>query len=261
MTTLDQAEPGTVAWVDLQTPDLDQARRFYGELFGWSFVGGEEAATQFYTIAQLGGRNAAGMAKLGSEARYPPMWSVYFATDDVDATERAVGEAGGAILVPAMDITDQGRMAYFADPSGALFGAWQGRNHRGAQVVAESGAMVWHEVYTRAVGKARIFYSAVFDLDARQLDAPGIDYWTLHKGDRVVCGAMQMTEQFPPEVPSHWNTYFEVSDVDDSVSRLVAMGGAVVAPAFDTPFGRLAFVADRFGAAFCLMKPTRLPGT
>ena len=67
--------------------------------------------------------------------------------------------------------------------------------------------------------------------------------------------------QWPAVVPSHWNTSVAATEVDAVVTRLVALGGAVVAPAFDTPYGRLAFVADPFGAAFCLINPSKLPGT
>ena len=256
MGRLEGADPGTVTWVDLQTPDLNAARRFYGELFGWSF---EESGG--YLFASAGGRKVAGLVALGPEARVAPMWSVYLASDDAEATARAAGQAGARLLVPPMDITDRGRMAYFSDPTGALFGVWQGKAHRGAEVTGEPGTMAWHEVYTRDVGAARGFYGSVFGLEPRRLDAPGIEYWTLHCGPAVAFGAMQMTSQFPPEVPSHWNTYFAATDVDAAVSRLVALGGAVVAPAFDTPYGRLAFVADPLGAAFCLMNPIKLPGT
>jgi predicted enzyme related to lactoylglutathione lyase len=260
MTRLDGG-PGSVSWVDLATPDVEAARRFYGELFGWSF---ESMPGGGYVYALLGGRKAAGMVALGPSSTMKPMWSVYFASDDADATARAAGEAGARTIFGPLEAADQGRVAYFADPTGALFGVWQGRAHRGAEVADEPGAMEWHEVYTRDVAAARAFYAGVFRLEPRALDAPGIDYWTLHRpgGDgEVVCGAMQMTAQFPPEVPSHWNTYFAVREVDGAVDRVVALGGAVVAPAFDTPFGRLAFVADPFGAAFCVIAPTRLPGT
>jgi len=252
--------PGTVSWVDLQTRDFARATGFYGELLGWSFPGAGDPAAG-YLFAELGGRKAAGMARLTPAAKVSPMWSVYFATDDADATARRVSEAGGTIVVPPMDVTDQGRMAYFADPSGALFGTWQGRAHGGAEVTGEPGAMAWHEVYSRDVAAARDFYAAVFALEVRALDAPGVEYYTLHRDHRVVCGAMQMTDQFPPEVRSHWNTYFEVREVDHAVARVVALGGTVLAPAFDTPYGRLAFVADPDGAGFCLMDPARLPGT
>jgi predicted enzyme related to lactoylglutathione lyase len=196
------------------------------------------------------------MAKLQPGSPFPPAWNVYVATDDADATARAVTGAGGQVVVPPMDVMDHGRMAYFADPTGAVFGVWQGVQHQGAQVVGEPGAMVWHEVYTRDVVTARAFYRVVFGLTEKKLDAPGIDYWTLHRGTKTAFGAMQMGEQFPPEVPSHWNTYFAVPDVDASAARLARLGGQVVAPPFDTPYGRMLVANDPSGAAFCLIVAT-----
>jgi predicted enzyme related to lactoylglutathione lyase len=255
MAKQDKAEPSTVAWVDLQTPDLDKARKFYGELLGWSFVGGEDPNTGFYTMAQLGGRNVAGMARLQAGSPFPPMWSVYLAVDDADAITRKVTEAGGKVVVPPMDVMEEGRMAYFADPTGAHFGVWQSRKHKGAQIIEEPGTLTWNEVYTRDLAKAREFYMRVFGLEAKRLDAPDIEYWTLRRGPRTVFGAMQMSDQFPPEVPSHWNTYFAVTDTDAAAKKAVALGGKEMAPPFDTPYGRMAVFADPFGAAFCVIKP------
>ncbi|HYI00152.1 VOC family protein [Hyalangium sp.] len=255
MAKRDKADPSTVSWVDLQTPDLDKARKFYGELLGWSFVGGDDPNAGFYTMAQLGGRNVAGMAKLRAGSPFPPMWSIYLAVENADEIARKITEAGGKIVVPPMDVMEEGRMGYFADPTGAHFGVWQGRRHQGAQVIEETGSMTWHEVYTRDLAKARPFYMSVFGLEVKRLDAPGIDYWTLQKGGRTVFGAMQMSAQFPPEVPSHWNTYFAVTDTDAAAKKAGELGGTVMAPPFDTPYGRMAVIADPAGAAFCVIKP------
>src|SRR5262249_43594342 len=159
MATREKADVGTVSWVDLQTPDVNIARKFYGELLGWSFVGGDDPDTGFYTMAQVSGRNVAGIAQIGKPSPFPPAWSVYLATADADRSARKVTEAGGKVLVPPMDVADQGRMAFFADPTGAHFGVWQARNHKGAQLVEEQGAMTWHEVYTRDLPTARDFYA------------------------------------------------------------------------------------------------------
>ncbi|MGH2948898.1 MAG: VOC family protein [Solirubrobacteraceae bacterium] len=43
-------EPGTPSWVDLSTPDLEGALRFYGGLFGWEL---EDAG--FERARELGG--------------------------------------------------------------------------------------------------------------------------------------------------------------------------------------------------------------
>jgi predicted enzyme related to lactoylglutathione lyase len=123
-------------------------------------------------MAQLGSRNVAGMAKLRGESPFPPMWSVYLAADDADEIARRVGEAGGHVVMPPMDVMEEGRMAYFADPTGAHFGVWQARRHKGAQVVEEPGAMAWHEVYTRDATRARAFYRNVFGLEEQRMQAP-----------------------------------------------------------------------------------------
>lgn len=255
MTTRDKARAGTIAWVDLQTPDPPRARSFYSKLLGWSFVGGEDAQTGFYTMAQLGGRNAAGMAQLSEGSPFPPMWSVYFATDSADDTARLVAEAGGQVVVAPMDVMDEGRMAYFADPTGAHFGVWQGKNHQGAQVVEEPGAMVWHEAYTRDGARACDFYGAVFRLEARPVDVPSMKYWTLHLGDTVVAGVMEMNETMPADIPPHWHTYFQVTSADQAVETLREMGGGVIEAPFDTPYGRIAVATDPFGAPFNLLQP------
>src|SRR5689334_24445006 len=110
MVDQNKAAIGTVAWVDLQTPDLDKAKRFYGELLGWSFIGGDDPNSGYYTTAQMRGRKVAGLAKLSGQP-LPAAWMVYFATDNADDLARRAKDAGGTILMPPMDVMEHGRMA------------------------------------------------------------------------------------------------------------------------------------------------------
>jgi predicted enzyme related to lactoylglutathione lyase len=54
-------------------------------------------------------------------------------------------------------------------------------------------------------------------------------------------------------VPSHWNSYFAVSDADAAAARAQAAGGMVLQPPFDSPFGRIAVLADPQGAGFSIV--------
>jgi predicted enzyme related to lactoylglutathione lyase len=63
---------------------------------------------------------------------------------------------------------------------------------------------------------------------------------------------MDATAYLPEGVPSHWQVYFHVEDVDAAVARTVELGGAVVVPAKDTPYGRVAQATDSTGAMFKL---------
>jgi predicted enzyme related to lactoylglutathione lyase len=254
MPNLDKAVLNTVVWADLATPDVDKARAFYGELLGWSFTGGDDPHTGFYTTGNLDDRRVAALWKKRPEMTGPSEWCIYLGTDDADNTADKVKAAGGETRQPPMDVMDLGRMANFSDPSGAAFGVWQSKSHTGAQVVNEPGAMAWHELYTRDASKAREFYQRVFGLKPKKMEFGDMEYWTLHNGDDEVAGLMQMGPKFPKDVPSHWNTYFAVSDTDAAVKKLQQLGGKVSQPPFDTPYGRMSAVADPFGASFCLIK-------
>ncbi len=47
--------------------------------------------------------------------------------------------------------------------------------------------------------------------------------------------------------------------MDEAVAIATREGGKVLAPAFDTPHGRIAVLADPSGAAFSVMKPVPQP--
>lgn len=58
------------------------------------------------------------------------------------------------------------------------------------------------------------------------------------------------------DAPSKWSIYFGTDDTDASVAKLLELGGSVLTPSQDTPFGRIAEIADPTGASFRLVQPT-----
>lgn len=252
MTKTNKHDPGTVCWVDLMTSDAEKARNFYKAMFDWTFaVGGPESG--YYSMANLGEDHVAGLGPIPEGMKMPSAWSVYFCTDNVDTTAERVKANGGKVMMGPMDVMDEGRMAVLADPTGAVFGAWQPMKHTGAERIDEPGAMCWYEVYTTDAAKARDFYCKVFNLEPKKLEGAEVDYWTFHKGPKTVGGCMKMTEHMAG-MPSHWNTYFAVKDCDAAAKRVAELGGKVMAPPFDTPYGRMSAVFDPIGAAFCVIE-------
>jgi predicted enzyme related to lactoylglutathione lyase len=61
---------------------------------------------------------------------------------------------------------------------------------------------------------------------------------------------MDAGDWLPEGVPAHWSTYFMVEDADAALAVIVRLGGSIVQAAEDTPYGRLATVADPTGAVF-----------
>jgi hypothetical protein len=248
--------PGVPCWVDLGTPDIEAAASFYAGLFGWDVPEAENAEqTGGYRQAMLRGKPVAGMMPLMHEGQ-PPAWSTYVSVEDADATVAKVKEAGGTVLAEPMDVMELGRMAIFADPTGAVLGIWQPGTFVGAEVVNESNALLWNELNTRDPEAAKAFYGAVFGWGFEEQQYEAGPYNSIKVGESTVGGMIDMTGRVPEAVPAHWLVYFAVEDTDATVAMATESGGSVAFGPVDlTGVGRIAVVLDPFGAAFAVMTP------
>ena len=113
--------PGTLTWTELITRDVDGAKAFYPDVFGWTArdLPGTEPP---YTLWQIGDVPVAGMILMNDRwpAELPAHWMVHFGVDDCDAAAKLAGELGGSVSVPPTD-TPAGRFAVLADPQHAPF--------------------------------------------------------------------------------------------------------------------------------------------
>jgi uncharacterized protein len=240
--------------VDVSVDDVPKAIAFYQALFGWDIeLGGPEVGG--YSIAHSGGRIVAAISPKMAGPDAPTVWTTYLATDDTDATAAKVKGAGGQVLAGPMDVMEEGRMAVAMDPAGAVFGLWQGERTTGLQVANEPGSLVWSEQMSRDLGASQAFYQAVFGYGHQDMSSDGFKYATLMVGDHEVGGIGEYPAGTPAEVPAAWATYFAVTDTDAAMAKVTELGGSVVRPAEDTPFGRIGAVADNQGAVFSLITP------
>jgi uncharacterized protein len=255
MAKIDEYTPGTPSWVDLASPDLPASVSFYRDLFEWEPDDqGPEAGG--YTIFRMSGEPVAGAGPLMMEGQ-PTAWTSYVSVADADAAVAKAKEAGATVFVEPMDVMDVGRMAVFADPTGAAIAIWQPKAHKGAGIVNEPGALCWNELASRDPSAASAFYRSVFGWDAASSDVGGMTYfeWKLG-GDRTIGGMMPMPAEVPAEIPSYWLPYFAVADCDRAVDRASEGGAVVTVQATDIPAGRFAVLNDPQGAMFGIIAPT-----
>ncbi|MFF5970481.1 VOC family protein [Streptomyces sp. NPDC012769] len=247
---------GSPSWIDLGSPDTDAAAVFYGRVFGWDFVpAGPEAGG--YGFFQQDGRTVAALGPLTEEGA-SSAWTVYFQTPDAEATEHAAEANGGTVRVPAFDVMDAGRMAALTDPGGAEFAVWQPGTIKGLERTSEDNTLVWAELHTGDPEVTLAFYSALFGWRWQAMDTPGMTY-------RVVSTAEgdQQDASFGGVAPlqsgasrARWVPYFAVTDPDVIATSVQESGGSVLMPPTDVPdVGRIAWLADPFGAPFAVLKP------
>ncbi|MCI2422772.1 VOC family protein [Saccharopolyspora sp. K220] len=246
--------PGMPCWVDMGSPDMAASKNFYSQLLGWDY---EDAGPESggYQLATVRGKRVAGMGPQFQEG-VPTVWTTYLAVADADATARSVRDAGGRVFLEPMDVLDQGRMAVFADPTGAVVAAWQPVRMPGSGLVNEPGAVCWNELDTRDPEGAKAFYGKVFGWSTSEVPMAEAPYSMWHLGDveQPIGGMMKMGKNWPAEVPPHWMVCFAVHDADTAVEIVRELGGAVFYGPEDIGPGRFAVVADPHGAAFGVLK-------
>jgi uncharacterized protein len=290
--------PGVPCWVDTSQPDPESAIDFYGGLFGWEFeeimppssegkyliARGESASSSIFdTSGDLRSGDVAAVRSIPEAAPPTAIWNTYFWVDSADEAASKVRAAGGDVVTEPFDFMDACRMAVFTDPEGAAFGVWEAREHKGAGLVNDPGALVFNGLNTRDAEGARSFYGSVFGWQTSAIGG-GAEGWTLpsygdwlereHQPDL----RKQMTEAGAPEgfedvvasiipiaddqsdTPPHWSVTFAVADADATAAKATELGGKVIVPPFDAPWStptytiRITVIGDPQGATFSASK-------
>lgn len=251
---------GAPCWIDLITPDPDAAAAFYEAVFGWTAQQSSDEEYGGYITFERDGSPVAGCMK-NDGTMGPTAWSVYLETADVNTTAEKALALGGQILVGPMQVGDLGHMLFVMDTAGAAVGAWQPLQHQGFSVRGEVGAPAWFETHTKSFAASVSFYENVFDWDTHAMsDTDELRYTTQGEGDTALAGIMDAAGHLPEDVPSHWMFYVQVANVDDSLARVTELGGQIVNGPDDSPFGRLATIADPQGALLKVMQAAGSPG-
>ncbi|RMB80056.1 VOC family protein [Streptomyces shenzhenensis] len=250
---------GTPCWADAMFNDVEGAKTFYGEVLGWTF-GAASAEFGNYTLAYADGKAVAAVVPPMPGQEAPPQWCLYFASADAAATAARIRDNGGEIVMEPMQVGAFGSMCLAREPGGALFGVWQPGSHEGFEATAVPGAFCWAEVFTREPETTDAFFSALFSYRAKQVEDDAVDFRVFDLGDATVLGRMKMTDDFPPEVPSYINVYFDVADCDAAVATAAERGGILRFGPMSSPFGRFAAISDPQGANFSVIDTATTQG-
>lgn len=251
---------GSPSWVDLMSPDVDASVQFYSAVFGWTATDqADDDGNRVYVMFQLDGKTVAGLGgQMPGTEGTPAFWNTYIAVDDVEGTVAKATAAGGSIVAPPMQIMQAGHMAVIADPTGAVISLWKAGEHFGAEICNEPNSFSWNELLTRELDTAQAFYTQVFEWDIAGQDMGEAGFYQLVQGGENGgwAGMMSMPAEMPDMVPNHWVVHFAVADLDDTVAKVIANGGLIVADPMEIPgVGRMATAHDPAGGSFCVMQP------
>jgi hypothetical protein len=119
------APEGVFGWDELLTDDIEAAKSFYSEVFGWTASDMDMGEGQSYTIFNSGDQQRAGAMGKPPGTEAATRWMPYILCPDVDAKAAKAKELGARIDLEPVDVPTVGRLAILADPTGAAFGLFR----------------------------------------------------------------------------------------------------------------------------------------
>ncbi|WP_293905848.1 VOC family protein [Phenylobacterium sp.] len=255
------SDHGRFIWYELLTPDMDGAKRFYGEVVGWAAQdmpmpdrGGEP-----YSVLSADGNGVAGMMNLGAPMKAQGMaanWTGYVCVDDCDAAAAKVTSLGGVVMGPPLDIPGIGRFAIVADPAGAVFAIMKPIPPQGGRPQVAPGTLGhagWRELHGGRPQDTFGFYADMFGWtkdEAMPMGEMGV-YQLFSNQDGQVGGMMAK----PPQIPApSWLYYFQVGDIEAAKARIAGAGGQATNGPMEVPGGQWIVQAmDPQGAMFAVV--------
>ena len=247
---------GRFVWYELLTSDMNAAQRFYTQLIGWDTASWREG-DEPYMLWMNAQQRIGGLMKLPEEAKAsgtPPHWLGYVSTPDIDATVTLATRIGARVLMPATDVPEVGRIAIFADPQGAVIGAYQPLEPPADDEHAPSiGEVSWRELITTDHFAAFTFYEALFGWRRTELmDMGDSGLYQMYGRNGATLGGMYNRPKGASD-PVTWLYYIHIRDVAAGVKKVEELGGVVLNGPMEVPGGsHIAQCLDPQGAAFAL---------
>ncbi|NMH97621.1 VOC family protein [Pseudonocardia acidicola] len=246
--------PGTIAWLDLMTDDVEVAERFYTGVLGWTYA---TAWTPLgdYGVARVGDRDVAGLMTTDPGVPGPASaWEVFVEVASIQMTLASVRAAGGTVLQEAVEVPGGGRIGVFADPTGAVLAVVESPPGAGPPASGVPGGFAGVELRSADPEVARAFYTAVLGWRTER-SLP--DRTTFLLEGSPVAGLAATSDEV---ASSRWLACFAVADIDEALLAAAQRGGWVAGPVTVTSTGRMAVVEDPRGAWFALVEPAGVAG-
>jgi predicted enzyme related to lactoylglutathione lyase len=124
---------GRVVHFEIHVDDMERAKTFYGEVFGWTFEDYSEYAGMPYFGAITGdasemGINGALMQRQSASPDLGQSMNAFVCTigvEDFDATEKEILARGGKVALPKYALPGMAWQGYFIDTEGNIIGLHQ----------------------------------------------------------------------------------------------------------------------------------------
>ncbi len=237
-----------VIWRDLITPDVEQSKTFYGDVFGWTFEDFTLQGKKYVMISHQGDY-IGGMIEMPSSES--SIWIASVSTEDVEKQSLNVTQNGGKVLLKTANIPGRGKQSILEGNQGEKFSFIHSLNgDPTSKTHFAEGDWLWMEFWADNPSDAYTFYNKAFRTNVEQIVSDNKPYWILQSNGKRVAGIIQNPLT---NVDSQWVPYIQTQNPSATVKKVEENGGYVIlAPQESIRKGSVGVVQDPNGAILCL---------
>ena len=244
---------GKFIWFELASTNPAQLKKFYGDVFGWTFKTTTNTNEE-YALIRNGDHAIAGIfrAKPRSDVNLGALWIGMMSVPNPHKTVEIANNSGGAVHTSPRSLPNRGTYALLRDPEGALFGVLKSDSGDPVDREIKDGDFFWFDLFARDTQRASQFYKNLAGYEVITDEIDGTKRTFLRSADKYRAGIVPLPKDANR---SGWLPYIKVKDVNATLQKVEAAGGVVmVAPDKALFDGNLAIFADSLGGIMGIIK-------
>jgi len=251
--TTNESHPGKFVWRDLMTLDIPAVKKFYSELFGWTYLDIGESDND-YTVVLHDGKPIAGMFKLREvdPTQNYSQWISYLSVADMNQAVNYIKASGGSVYREPFELPNRGTVSFVFDSQNAVLAFVKSSSGDPVDQDPVYSQWFWTELWTNDVQNSVKFYTELFGYNQRTFDTRAENqYHVLENENRPRAGIIKILFE---NVKPHWMPYIAVKDPSEIVKKVEQLGGTVYLGTEGIAGNNAAIIADPSGAVFTVQK-------
>jgi predicted enzyme related to lactoylglutathione lyase len=252
-TPTNEFHPGKFVWRDLMTDDIPAVKKFYSELFGWTYLDVADEEND-YTVVLHDGKPIGGMFKLRdvkAEHKYS-QWISYVSVADMNQAINFTKKSGGTIYREPFELPNRGNVSYVLDSQSAVLAFVKSSSGDPKDSDPIYNEWLWTELWTNNIENSSSFYTELFGYNLKKFSTSAENfYYVFQKENKPRAGMVKIPFE---DVEPHWMPYVAVKDPAEIVKKVEQLGGTIYLGTDETSGSDAAIIADPSGAVFTIQK-------
>jgi len=239
-------------WHDLITPNLEESKEFYNEIFGWTYE--ERNIKGFkYVIIYNNQILIGAMLELPDIESSTWITSLPLSNQELNKRIKLAVDNGAKLALNPLKVPGIGKQVIFEGPQGTVFSLVSQNEYNSSDAFNKNkNDWLGIELWSDDLEKAKKFYENVFDVTTEETSINSMPYWYFKNNDKILAG---MIKNPVSNQNSQWVPYLKVNNPATIITATKQAGGSVLlAPNKNIKNGRVGIIQDPYGAIIAIQQ-------